>query len=134
MALANKSNLFFLKTQKSGKFEEKICKLFNYDKFLPMNSGVEACDTAIKLARRFGYMIKRIPANQAKVIFAKDNFWGRSIAAISASNDETSFKNFGPFLPGFESIPYNDTIALEEKLKSDPNICAFMVILFFFFV
>lgn len=109
-----------------GKFEEKICKLFNYDKFLPMNSGVEACDTAIKLARRYGYMIKKIPDNQAKIIFAKNNFWGRSLAAISASNDPDSYSKFGPFMPCFESIPYNDISALEEKLKNDPNIAAFM--------
>ena len=109
-----------------GKFEEKICKLFKYDKFLPMNSGVEACDTAVKLARRYGYLTKNIPDNQATVVFAKNNFWGRSLAAISASNDESSFKNFGPFMPCFESIPYNDIDALENKLKNNPNICAFM--------
>lgn len=109
-----------------GKFEQKICTLFGYDKFLPMNTGVEACDTAVKLARRYGYMIKGIKPNQAKVLFAKDNFWGRSLAAISASNDESSYANFGPFMPNFESIPYNDTNALEQALKSDPDICAFM--------
>ena len=91
-----------------------------------MNSGVEACDTAIKLARRYGYIVKKIPQNQATVIFAKNNFWGRSLAAVSASNDESSYKNFGPFMPCFESIPYNDIDALEAKLKSNPNICAFM--------
>ena len=91
-----------------------------------MNSGVEACETTVKLARRYGYMVKKIPENQATVIFAKNNFWGRSLAAISASNDESSFKNFGPFVPCFESIPYNDVDALEQKLKSNPNICAFM--------
>jgi ornithine--oxo-acid transaminase len=92
-----------------------------------MNTGVEACDTAVKLARRFAYLIKGVKPNQAKVLFAKDNFWGRSLSAISASNDESSFANFGPFMPNFLSISYNDTEALEQTCKNDSDICAFMV-------
>lgn len=92
-----------------------------------MNSGVEACDTAVKLARRYAYMVKGTKANQAKVLFARDNFWGRSLAAISASNDESSYLNFGPFMPNFLSIAYNDTEELERTLKADSDICAFMV-------
>ncbi|KAK9806178.1 hypothetical protein WJX72_004528 [[Myrmecia] bisecta] len=110
-----------------GQYEEFITKLFGYDKVLPMNTGVEGGETAIKLARRWGYDVKGVPKNQAKVLFAENNFWGRTLAAISSSTDPESFGGFGPFMPGFEVIPYNDLPALEEKLKSDPNIVAFMV-------
>ncbi|CAD5216282.1 unnamed protein product [Bursaphelenchus okinawaensis] len=109
-----------------GEYEEYITKLFGYDKVLPMNSGVEACDTAVKLARRWGYEIKGIPKDQARVVFARDNFWGRSIAAVSASNDPDSYHNYGPFVPNFDLIPYNDLEALEKAI-SDPNVAAFMV-------
>jgi ornithine--oxo-acid transaminase len=90
--------------------------LFGYDKVLPMNSGVEACDTAVKLARRWAYDVKGVPKNEARVVFAKDNFWGRSIAAISASNDPDSYQGYGPFVPNFDSVPYNDLKALEVSV------------------
>lgn len=78
-----------------------------------MNTGVEGGETACKLARKWGYKVKKIPDNKAKIIFAEGNFWGRTLAAISASNDPSSYAGFGPFMPGFELIPYNDTKALE---------------------
>lgn len=109
-----------------GEYEEYITKLFGYDKVLPMNTGVEGGETACKLARRWGYEVKKIPANSAKIIFAEGNFWGRTLSAISASSDPTCYNGFGPYMPGFELIPYNDLIGLEEKVK-DPNVCAFMV-------
>lgn len=109
-----------------GEYEEYITKLFGYDKVLPMNTGVEGGETACKLARRWGYDVKKIPANNAKIIFAEGNFWGRTLSAISASSDPTCYTGFGPYMPGFELIPYNDLDALETKL-SDSNVCAFMV-------
>jgi ornithine--oxo-acid transaminase len=110
-----------------GEYEEYITKLFGYDKVLPMNTGVEGGETACKLARRWGYDVKGVPKNQAKILFAHGNFWGRTIAAISTSSDPSSYGGFGPFVPGFENIPYNDLKALEEKLESDKNIVGFMV-------
>mmetsp|Transcript_15087 Transcript_15087/g.44472 ORF Transcript_15087/g.44472 Transcript_15087/m.44472 type:complete len:394 (-) Transcript_15087:534-1715(-) len=110
-----------------GEYEEYVTKLFGYDKVLPMNTGVEGGETAIKLARRWGYDVKGVPANKAKVLFANGNFWGRTTAAISSSTDPSSYTGFGPFMPGFECIPYNDVSALEAALKADPNIVAFMV-------
>lgn len=109
-----------------GEYEEYITKLLGYDKVLPINTGVEAGETACKLARRWGYDVKKIPENRAKMIFAEGNFWGRTLSAISSSTDPSSYERFGPFMPGFELIPYNDLNALEEKLK-DPDVCAFMV-------
>lgn len=91
-----------------------------------MNTGVEGGDTACKLARKWGYQVKGIPTNEAKIIFASDNFWGRSLAAISASTDPLSFEDYGPFMPGFSCVPYNDLHSLEEAIK-DKNVCAFMV-------
>ncbi|KAK9826410.1 hypothetical protein WJX81_000963 [Elliptochloris bilobata] len=110
-----------------GEYEEYITTLFGFDKVLPMNTGVEGGETAIKLARRWGYDVKGVPKNQAKVLFAKHNFWGRTLAAISSSTDPESFGGFGPYMPGFETIPYNDLGALEAALEADPNIVAFMV-------
>jgi ornithine--oxo-acid transaminase len=110
-----------------GEFEEYITKLFAYDKVLPMNTGVEAGETACKLARRWGYDVKKVKENQAKILFAKGNFWGRTLSAISSSTDPSSYSGFGPFMPGFELVDYNDLKALEEKLSSDPNFVAFMV-------
>lgn len=81
-------------------------------------SGVEACDSACKLARKWGYKNKKIPHNQAKLVFAEENFWGRSLAAVSASTDPSSFENYGPYMPGFQCIPYNDLIALEVRTNS----------------
>ncbi|XP_031620070.1 ornithine aminotransferase, mitochondrial isoform X2 [Contarinia nasturtii] len=109
-----------------GEYEEYITKYFGYDKVLPMNTGVEGGETACKLARRWGYDVKKIPENQAKIVFAEGNFWGRTLSAVSSSSDPTCFERFGPFMPGFELVPYNNVDALEEKLK-DPNVCAFMV-------
>lgn len=109
-----------------GDYEKFITDYFGYDRVLPMNTGVEGGETAVKLARRWGYEIKKIPANQAKVVFARNNFWGRTIAAISSSTDPSSTRNFGPFVPGFELVPYNDLSALETMLQ-DPNVAAFMV-------
>ena len=109
-----------------GTYEKYITEYFGYDKVLPMNTGVEGGETAIKLARRWGYAVKGIPENQAKVIFAEGNFWGRTLAAISSSTDPSSFKGFGPYMPGFGLVPYNDLAALENVLK-DPNVAAFMV-------
>lgn len=109
-----------------GEYEEYVTKTFGYDKVLPMNTGVEAGETACKLARRWGYDVKGIEANQSKIIFAEGNFWGRTLAAVSSSVDPSSYEGFGPFMPGFELVPYNDLSALEEKLK-EKNICAFMV-------
>jgi ornithine--oxo-acid transaminase len=109
-----------------GEYEEYITNYFGYDKVLPMNTGVEGGETAIKLARRWAYVEKGVPENKAKVIFAEGNFWGRTLAAISSSTDPSSYKNFGPFMPGFATIPYNDTTALEEAFQ-DGNVAAFMV-------
>lgn len=109
-----------------GEYEKYITTYFGYDKVLPMNTGVEGGETAIKLARRWGYTVKGIPENQATVIFVEGNFWGRTMAAISSSNDPSSYANFGPYMPGFKLIPYNDLTALENTFKADANIAAFM--------
>ncbi len=108
-----------------GEYEKYITEYFGYDKVLPMNTGVEGGETAIKLARRWGYTVKGIENNKAKIIFAEGNFWGRTMAAISSSTDPSSYKDFGPFMPGFEIIPYNDLNALETALQ-DNNVAAFM--------
>lgn len=109
-----------------GLTEKKLAEKFGYEKVLLMNTGVEAGESAIKLARKWAYEVKGVPANQAQIIFAEGNFWGRTISAISSSTDPSSYTNFGPFTPGFITIPYNDLAALEDKLK-DPNVAAFMV-------
>jgi len=108
-----------------GEYEAYITKYFGYDKVLPMNTGVEGGETAIKLARRWGYTVKGIDENQAKIVFVEGNFWGRTIAAISSSSDPSSYNGFGPFVPGYQIIPYNDLEALETALQ-DKNVCAFM--------
>jgi len=109
-----------------GEFEKYITEYFRYDKVLPMNTGVEGGETANKLARKWGYLKKGIKENKAKIIFANGNFWGRTLAAISSSDDPLCYKEFGPFMPGYELVPYNDLVSLEEALK-DTNVCAFMV-------
>ena len=109
-----------------GEYAEYITNYFGYDKVLPMNTGVEGGETAIKLARRWGYMVKNIPYNQAKIIFAEGNFWGRTLAAISSSNDPTCYENFGPYMPGFLTVHYNDLSALELAFQ-DKTVAAFMV-------
>ena len=93
---------------------------------LPMNTGVEAAESSIKLARKWGYKVKKIPENCARIITCENNFWGRSIAAVSSSTDPTAYENYGPFVPGFTNIPFDDIAALEKELK-DPNVAAFMV-------
>jgi ornithine--oxo-acid transaminase len=108
-----------------GHYEKYITAYFGYDKVLPMNTGVEGGETAIKLARRWGYTVKGIAENQAKIVFATGNFWGRTMAAISSSTDPSSYNNFGPFMPGFELVPYDDLAALETALQ-DKNVAAFM--------
>ena len=108
-----------------GGFEKFLTDLFGYNKCLPMNSGVEAGETAVKLARKWGYEKKGIKMNSAKIIFPEGNFWGRTLAAISSSTDPSSYNGFGPFMPGYDIIPYNDLVVLEKKL-SDPNCAAFM--------
>jgi len=109
-----------------GQYEKYVTGLFGYDKVLPMNTGVEGGETANKLARKWGYQKKGIEENKARIIFAKGNFWGRTLAAISSSDDPTSYEGFGPYMPGYDLIPYNNLDALEEELK-DSNVCAFMV-------
>jgi ornithine--oxo-acid transaminase len=109
-----------------GIYEAYITEYFGYDKVLPMNTGVEAGETAIKLARRWGYTVKNIPENMARIIFAEGNFWGRTMAAISSSTDPSSYRQFGPFMPGFDVVPYNDLEALELAFQNS-HVAAFMV-------
>ena len=109
-----------------GQYEKFITDFFDYDKVLPMNTGVEGGETAIKLARKWGYEVKKIPTDSAKIIFVEGNFWGRTLGAISSSTDPSSTNGFGPFMPGYEIIPYNNLDSLREALK-DPNVAAFMV-------
>lgn len=109
-----------------GQYEKYITEYFGYDRVLPMNTGVEGGETAVKLCRKWAYDVKGIPNNHAKIIFAEGNFWGRTLAAISSSTDPLSKTGFGPFMPGFELIPYNDLEALEKALE-DPNVAGFMV-------
>lgn len=96
-----------------GEFEEYATNLFGYNKLLPMNSGVEAAETSVKLARRWAYDVKGVPHNQAKVVFAVGNFWGRSIAAVSSSTDPESYEGYGPFVPNFETVEYDNLVELE---------------------
>lgn len=109
-----------------GEFSEYITKYFGYDKVLPMNTGAEAVETALKLARRWGYYKKGIDENKAKIIVCDGNFHGRTINIISFSNDPESNKDFGPYTPGYEIIPYNDLSALEKALK-DEEVAGFLV-------
>ncbi|AZI33050.1 ornithine--oxo-acid transaminase [Kaistella carnis] len=111
-----------------GEYEKKVTSLFGFDKVLPMNSGAEAVETAVKLARKWSYEVKGIAENAAKIIVCENNFHGRTTTIVSFSNDPDASKNYGPFTPGFIKIPYNDIQALEEVLKNDaPNIAAFLV-------
>jgi ornithine--oxo-acid transaminase len=109
-----------------GEYCRYITRYFGYDKVLPMNTGVEGGETAIKLARKWGYLNKGIANNKAKIIFAEHNFWGRTLAAISSSTDPSSYTDFGPYMPGFELVPYNNLAALEKAFQ-DENVAAFMV-------
>lgn len=111
---------------KLGEYEAFITRFFGYDKVLPMNTGVEAVETAIKLCRKWAYTVKGIEENQARIIFVSGNFHGRTLAAVSASTDPLSTAGFGPFLPGYEVIPYNDLEALRIALQQ-PNVAGFLV-------
>ncbi len=108
-----------------GEYEAYITNYFGYDKVLPMNTGVEAVETALKLSRKWGYEVKGVPDNQAKIIVCSSNFHGRTIGVISFSTDPTAKNNYGPFVPGYEVIPFNDLPALEKALQ-DRNVVAFM--------
>ncbi len=110
-----------------GEYEKKITTLFGFDKVLPMNSGAEAVETAVKLARKWSYEVKGISENAAKIVVCENNFHGRTTTIVSFSNDPDANQNYGPFTPGFVKIPYNDLAALEETLRNDAqNIAAFL--------
>ncbi len=109
-----------------GEFEEYITKYFGYDKVLPMNTGAEADETALKLCRKWAYLVKGIKQNQAKIIVCEGNFHGRTITIVSMSTDPDARKDYGPFTPGFITIPYNDIPALENALE-DPDVAGFLV-------
>ena len=111
-----------------GEYEKKITELFGFDKVLPMNSGAEAVETAVKLARKWSYEVKGVPQNAAKIVVCENNFHGRTTTIVSFSNDPDANNNYGPFTPGFIKIPYNNLKALEETLANDSeNIAAFLV-------
>jgi ornithine--oxo-acid transaminase len=109
-----------------GEYEKYVTEYFGYDKVLPMNTGVEGDETAFKLARKWAYTVKGIPENKAKIIFCEGNFHGRTMMAVSASNDPECKDGYGPYLPGVELIPFNNIPALEKALE-DPNVAAFLV-------
>ncbi|WP_288377371.1 ornithine--oxo-acid transaminase [uncultured Chryseobacterium sp.] len=124
--LALTSRAFY--NSKLGEYEQKITTLFGFDKVLPMNSGAEAVETAVKLARKWSYEVKGIAENAAKIIVCENNFHGRTTTIVSFSNDPDANQNYGPFTPGFIKIPYNDINALEEVLNREAaNIAAFLV-------
>lgn len=130
-ALKNQADLLTLTSRAFhnnilGKYEKYITELFGYDKILPMNTGVEGGETALKLCRKWAYKVKGIKKNKAKILFAENNFWGRTLAAVSSSTDPSAFNDYGPYLPGFEIVKYNDLNALEKALE-DPNIAGYMV-------
>ncbi len=124
--LALTSRAFY--NSKLGEYEQKITTLFGFDKVLPMNSGAEAVETAVKLARKWSYEVKGISENSAKIVVCENNFHGRTTTIVSFSNDPDANQNYGPFTPGFIKIPYNDIAALEEVLSREAeNIAAFLV-------
>mgnify|MGYP006148327419 CR=1 FL=1 len=110
-----------------GDFAETLCKTFNYDKVLPMNTGVEGGESAIKLARMWGYKKKGVPTNQAVNLFCNNNFWGRTLAASSTSDDPVCYNNVGPFMNGFDNIRFNSVLALKQQLEENPNIVSIML-------
>ncbi len=110
-----------------GEYEKYVTEYFGYDKVLPMNTGAEGDETALKLCRKWAYKVKGIPENQARIIACEGNFHGRTITIISMSTDPDARNDFGPYTPGFTIIPYNDLDALEKELASDPNIAGFLV-------
>ncbi|MDX9882533.1 MAG: ornithine--oxo-acid transaminase [Prolixibacteraceae bacterium] len=109
-----------------GEWEEYMAKLFGYDKMLPMNSGAEADETALKLIRKWAYKIKGVPVNEAKIVVCNGNFHGRTITIISMSSDPDAYNHYGPYTPGFVKVPYNDLEALEEAFQ-DKNVAGFLV-------
>lgn len=109
-----------------GPYEEFITQLFGYDKVLPMNTGVEAVETALKLCRKWAYQVKGIPANRAKILFASGNFHGRTLSVISGSSDPSSRGGFGPYMPGFEMIEYNNLASLQAALE-DPHVAGLLI-------
>ena len=109
-----------------GEYEAYICNYFGYDKVLPMNTGVEAVETALKLARRWGYELKQVPNNEAVILVCEHNFHGRTLNVISFSTDSSSTHHFGPFMSGYQVIPYNDVAALAQALQH-PNVVGFLV-------
>ncbi|XP_050681975.1 ornithine aminotransferase, mitochondrial isoform X1 [Leptidea sinapis] len=113
-------------SDKLGEFEQFMTTLFGFDRLLPMNTGVEGGESACKIARKWGYDVKKIPKDQAKIIFAEGNFWGRTLSAVSSSSDPTCYEGFGPYMPCFSLVPYNNIPALEKALQ-DPTVAAFMV-------
>jgi ornithine--oxo-acid transaminase len=110
-----------------GTFAEYLGDLLGYDKYLPSSSGVEACESACKLARRWGYVVKKVQHNQASILMAKGCFWGRSITASGGCDDPVRMANFGPFTPGFPLVAYDDVEAIENYFKFDPNCVGLML-------
>jgi len=109
-----------------GAFSKQLCDLLGYEKFLPSSTGVEACESACKLARRWGYVVKGVEHDKASIVMANGCFWGRSITASGGCDDPSRYNNFGPFTPGFPLVDYNNLPQLEAYFKSDPNCCAVM--------
>src|SRR5690606_36076604 len=110
-----------------GKYEKFACNFFGFDKLLPMNTGAEAVETALKICRKWAYEVKGIQENEAQIIVCKNNFHGRTTTIISFSNDPVARKNFGPYTDGFIKIDYDNLQALEEALQSQPNVAGFLV-------
>ena len=121
--LALTSRAFY--NNKLGEWEEYITRYFGYDRMLPMNTGAEGVETALKLARKWAYKVKGIARNQAKIVVCNGNFHGRTITIVSMSSDPDAYNEYGPYTPGFKNIPFNDVVALEEAL-SDPDVAAFI--------
>ncbi len=122
--LALTSRAFY--NSRLGEWEEFMTGFFGYDKMLPMNSGAEGVETALKLARKWGYKVKGIDNDKLKIVVCNGNFHGRTITIVSMSSDPDAYSDYGPFTPGFEKIPFNDIAALENSIK-DPNVAAFLV-------
>lgn len=121
--LALTSRAFY--NNKLGEYEEYITRYFGYDRMLPMNTGAEGVETALKLARKWAYKVKGIARNKSKIVVCNGNFHGRTITIISMSSDPDAYNDYGPYTPGFKNIPFNDVVALEEAL-SDPDVAAFL--------
>ena len=121
--LALTSRAFY--SSKLGEWEEYMHRLLGYDKMLPMNSGAEGVETALKLARKWGYLVKGIAREKAKIVICNGNFHGRTITIVSMSSDPVAYNQYGPYTPGFVNIPFNDVVALEQAL-ADPDVAAFL--------